>query len=96
MRELARELDLAVAAKGDSQEICFVPNGDYAAFMNAYLREKGIPEPQTRGEIVTAGRQGAGRACRRAPFHGRAAARAGHRRRRAAVRDRHRRVARSE
>src|SRR5205085_3986519 len=49
------ELDLAVAAKGDSQEICFVPNGDYAAFMNAYLKEKGIPEPRTRGEIVNAG-----------------------------------------
>ena len=55
VRELARKLDLAVAAKGDSQEICFVPNGDYAAFMSAYLREKGVPEPQTRGEIVTAG-----------------------------------------
>jgi tRNA-uridine 2-sulfurtransferase len=55
VRELARELELAVAAKGDSQEICFVPNGDYAAFMNAYLREKGIAEPTTRGEIVTAG-----------------------------------------
>ena len=54
VRELARELDLAVAAKGDSQEICFVPNGDYAAFIDAYLREKGIAEPQTRGEIVTA------------------------------------------
>jgi tRNA-specific 2-thiouridylase len=55
VRELAREFDLAVASKGDSQEICFVPNGDYAAFMNAYLREKGIAEPATRGEIVTSG-----------------------------------------
>jgi tRNA-specific 2-thiouridylase len=55
VRELARELDLAVASKGDSQEICFVPNGDYAAFLNAYLREKGVPQPATRGEIVTAG-----------------------------------------
>jgi tRNA-uridine 2-sulfurtransferase len=55
VRERARELGLAVAAKGDSQEICFVPNGDYAAFMNAYLREKGIAGPQTRGEIVTTG-----------------------------------------
>jgi tRNA-uridine 2-sulfurtransferase len=55
VRRLAQELHLAVAAKGDSQEICFVPNGDYAAFLNAYLREKGIPESPTRGEIVTAG-----------------------------------------
>ena len=41
VRQLARELDLAVADKGESYEICFVPNGDYAAFMDAYLREKG-------------------------------------------------------
>jgi tRNA-uridine 2-sulfurtransferase len=54
VRELARELGLAVAAKGDSQEICFVPNGDYAAFMSAYLAETGVPQERTRGEIVTA------------------------------------------
>ncbi len=53
VRELARSMDLAVASKGDSQEICFVPNGDYAAFMSAYLKETGVPEQQTRGEIVT-------------------------------------------
>jgi tRNA-uridine 2-sulfurtransferase len=53
VRSLAQQLGLAVASKGDSQEICFVPNGDYAAFMNAYLREKGIREPESRGEIVT-------------------------------------------
>ena len=52
VRVLARSMDLAVAAKGDSQEICFVPNGDYAAFMSAYLRESGVPERQTQGEIV--------------------------------------------
>ncbi|HWB84943.1 MAG TPA: tRNA 2-thiouridine(34) synthase MnmA [Bryobacteraceae bacterium] len=57
VRELARSMDLAVAAKGDSQEICFVPNGDYAAFMSAYLKEAGIPEQRTHGPIVnTAGR----------------------------------------
>jgi tRNA-uridine 2-sulfurtransferase len=53
VRELARSMDLSVAAKGDSQEICFVPNGDYAAFMSAYLKETGVPEQETRGEIVT-------------------------------------------
>jgi tRNA-specific 2-thiouridylase len=53
VRELAREMDLAVASKGDSQEICFVPNGDYAAFLNAYLKDKGIEPQTTRGEIVT-------------------------------------------
>ena len=53
VRELARSMDLAVAAKGDSQEICFVPNGDYAAFMSAWLKETGVPEASTQGEIVT-------------------------------------------
>jgi len=53
VRELAREMDLAVASKGDSQEICFVPNGDYAAFLNAYLKEKGVDAQSTRGSIVT-------------------------------------------
>ncbi len=51
MRELARELGLPVAAKPDSQEICFVPNGDYAAFIDAYFRERGIAPEKTQGEI---------------------------------------------
>ena len=54
VREMARSMNLAVASKGDSQEICFVPNGDYAAFLSAYLKETGVPENETRGEIVTA------------------------------------------
>ena len=57
VRALARELGLAVAAKDDSQEICFVPNGDYAAFLDAYLRDKGAAAPPVHGEIVdTAGK----------------------------------------
>ena len=57
VRELARELGLPVAGKPDSQEICFVPNGDYAAFIEAYFRERGIESDRTRGEIVdTTGR----------------------------------------
>jgi len=53
VRKLARDMDLAVASKGDSQEICFVPNGDYAAFLSAYLKDKGIEPQVTRGDIVT-------------------------------------------
>jgi tRNA-specific 2-thiouridylase len=53
VRELARGFDLAVAEKGDSQEICFVPNGDYAAFLTAYMKETGVEEPRTHGKIVT-------------------------------------------
>ena len=57
VRELARELGLPVAEKPDSQEICFVPNGDYAAFISAYFEEQGIAPKSTHGEIVdTAGR----------------------------------------
>ncbi|MGA8029386.1 MAG: tRNA 2-thiouridine(34) synthase MnmA, partial [Bryobacteraceae bacterium] len=52
VRELAKEFGLPVAEKNDSQEICFVPNGDYAAFINAYFKEQGIDPAQTEGEIV--------------------------------------------
>ena len=53
VRQLARDMELAVAQKGESFEICFVPNGDYAAFLDAYLRDKGFPETGAHGEIVT-------------------------------------------
>ena len=53
VREMARSMDLSVAAKDDSQEICFVPNGDYAAFLTAWLKETGGPPPPTGGPIVT-------------------------------------------
>ena len=33
VRDIARTLGLSVAEKPDSQEICFVPDGDYAAFI---------------------------------------------------------------
>src|SRR5580698_336887 len=42
VRALALEFDLPVAGKPESYEICFVPYGDYAAFIGAYLREKGV------------------------------------------------------
>src|ERR1039457_6973122 len=53
VRRVERDMQLAVAEKGESFEICFVPNGDYAAFMDAYLRQKGAPAEHTRGEIVS-------------------------------------------
>src|SRR4051812_4669488 len=54
VRELARQHGLALAEKPDSQEICFVPNGDYKAFIDAYLEEQGSALPDTSGELVTA------------------------------------------
>jgi tRNA-specific 2-thiouridylase len=40
IRELAAKLALPVANKPDSQEICFVPDNDYAGFIASYLEEK--------------------------------------------------------
>jgi tRNA-specific 2-thiouridylase len=54
VRELARELGIPTAQKPDSQEICFVPNGDYAQFIDAYFAEQGIAASESRGELVTA------------------------------------------
>ena len=53
VRELAKSLELPVAEKGDSQEICFVPNGDYKAFIEAYCREQNIPLDNMGGDIIT-------------------------------------------
>jgi len=53
VRELAKSLELPVADKGDSQEICFVPNGDYKAFIEAYCKEQDIPLADMSGDIVT-------------------------------------------
>ncbi|MGB8727001.1 MAG: aminomethyltransferase beta-barrel domain-containing protein, partial [Candidatus Sulfotelmatobacter sp.] len=54
VRELARRQGLALAEKPDSQEICFVPGGDYKRFIDAYLAESGEALPNTAGELVTA------------------------------------------
>jgi tRNA-specific 2-thiouridylase len=53
VRELARKYGLALAEKPDSQEICFVPGGDYKNFLDAYLAEQGESLPDTAGELVT-------------------------------------------
>jgi len=54
VRALARDFGLPIADKSDSQEICFVPTGDYSAFMDAYFREQGRSRAEARGEIVDA------------------------------------------
>jgi tRNA-uridine 2-sulfurtransferase len=53
VRELARQHGLALAEKPDSQEICFIPGGDYKRFIDAYLDEQGEALPDTSGELVT-------------------------------------------
>ncbi len=46
-REIALELKLNVADKPDSQDICFVPNGDYASIIKKYR-----PESFKKGDIL--------------------------------------------
>jgi tRNA-specific 2-thiouridylase len=53
VREMAAEAGLAVATKSDSQEICFIPGGDYNTFLKAYLDEQNEELPDTAGELVT-------------------------------------------
>jgi tRNA-uridine 2-sulfurtransferase len=47
VRALASELGLGVALKPDSQDICFVPDGDYAAIVRKHR-----PEADRSGDIV--------------------------------------------
>lgn len=55
VREIARRLAVPVADKPESQEICFVPTGNYVRFIESYLDGQGggatnLSEP---GEIVS-------------------------------------------
>ncbi|MDQ3172149.1 MAG: tRNA 2-thiouridine(34) synthase MnmA, partial [Acidobacteriota bacterium] len=53
VREVARGHHLAVAEKAESQEICFVPDGDYAGFIDRYLEaEDATNRLLGQGEIV--------------------------------------------
>ncbi|HEY2907590.1 MAG TPA: tRNA 2-thiouridine(34) synthase MnmA [Vicinamibacterales bacterium] len=47
VREYARQRGLPVAEKPDSQEICFIPDDDYASFVTTHA-----PEPVRGGTIV--------------------------------------------
>ena len=53
VRALARRAGLSVADKPDSQELCFVPTGNYVRFIEAYSRESGLESAGAEGEIVT-------------------------------------------
>jgi tRNA-specific 2-thiouridylase len=55
VREIAREANLYVAEKQESQEICFVPDGNYSEFLDRYLEhENRSDELPENGEIVNA------------------------------------------
>ena len=61
VREIARKHGLKLAEKPDSQEICFIPGGDYKRFLTAYLEEQGEAFPETAGELVAASGEVIGR-----------------------------------
>ena len=61
VREVARKHGLMLAEKPDSQEICFVPGGDYKQFITAYLEEQGEAVPEITGELVAANGEVMGR-----------------------------------
>jgi tRNA-specific 2-thiouridylase len=56
IRDLARQIGLRVAEKKDSQEICFIPDGDYARFVRARRGQGDLS-----GEIVTTAGEVVGR-----------------------------------
>src|ERR1700735_1411265 len=53
VREIAHRLQVPVAGKPESQEICFVPTGNYVRFIEGYLHEQGKKLPDDAGDIVT-------------------------------------------
>ena len=53
VREVARQAGLGVADKAESQEICFVPDGDYSGFIDRYLEhEERQDERPSSGDII--------------------------------------------
>ena len=55
VRDIARDANLYVAEKQESQEICFVPDGKYSEFIDRYLaHENRSDELPEAGEIVNA------------------------------------------
>ena len=52
VRELARKHNLVIAEKPDSQEICFVPGGDYKRFLEAYLAEQEEQLARTSNKMI--------------------------------------------
>jgi tRNA-specific 2-thiouridylase len=54
VREVAEKLSFVNAKKHDSQDICFVPDGDYVRFMEDYTGKHYTPGPflNTAGQVV--------------------------------------------
>ncbi|MGH9683598.1 MAG: tRNA 2-thiouridine(34) synthase MnmA [Candidatus Acidiferrales bacterium] len=61
VREIARRLAVPVAEKPESQEICFVPTGNYVRFIEGYLNEQARGLADDSGEIVATSGEALGR-----------------------------------
>jgi tRNA-specific 2-thiouridylase len=53
VRAVARRVNLPVAEKPESMELCFVPSGNYAQFIHEYAKEENIARQTGGGDIVT-------------------------------------------
>ncbi|MFH1245383.1 MAG: tRNA 2-thiouridine(34) synthase MnmA [Candidatus Omnitrophota bacterium] len=54
VREIAREKGLLIAARPESQEICFIPDNDYGGFLRKYYSAPALPGPilNTAGQEI--------------------------------------------
>lgn len=52
VRALASRMNLPVAEKPESMELCFVPQGNYVEFIQAYSRDRGLSLDDSEGEMV--------------------------------------------
>ena len=56
IRKTAEEIGLLVAQKKDSQEICFIPDHDYAAFIKKHTKSEILPGNFVRADGIVLGR----------------------------------------
>ncbi len=54
VRQLAQKFDLPVASKGESQDLCFLKDGDYRRFLREYSAKASSPGPilDTTGKVL--------------------------------------------
>ena len=52
MRKIAKELKLPVAAKPESQDICFIPDNDYRAFIAKHISLESGDIVDTNGKVL--------------------------------------------
>ncbi len=58
VRQIAGEMELPVADKAESQEICFIPDDDHAGFLREHMPEAAQPGPILDEEGMSLGRHG--------------------------------------